>query len=676
MKGIRKLLALVLLGLLSFSIIGCNEGALDITGDNVGSFSSYEQLKEYLEENMDGSGSIYYLNSGSESAEDSVTMDSQTPQNSEERDFSKTNDQVEGVSESDKILTDGYKIYIVSGSKFFIVDADTLEIDYTLELENGYMSEMYLYEGKVVLISREYTYTESICTYVNIYYDDSFNDEGSEVSDGSEQTTTWIDGVDDTIWTEEEQSTEIRTYICYDYSYGTKITVLDVEDSTDVSVARELYFDSSYIIDSRMIDEQLYLILNNYMYSYGFDEEEFIPQYIDSVISDELMLLPANRIFFMPNDGNSYSFLTLISFDVTDNEEANIKAYLGSSWQIYMSLNNLYTVIQKWNYLEDEGIYDYQTFVMRFEIVNGELVYKAMGEIEGYPLNQFSMDEYDGVFRIATTGYSYGEDEWHIDNFVFLLDATTENEMEQISVLKGIGKPNERIYSVRFSGDTAYIVTFEQIDPLYKLDLSDPENPVIVGELEEDGVSDYLHEITDDLMIGIGRQAVQEGDWTNFTGVKVALYDTTGDIVENLETYLVEGEYSYTNVMWDHKAFLSFTPSGADFTYVGVPIYEYYEDYYGYSQSMYLFKVYHSGDLELITKLTQMVEETEGYYRYFDSIERAVIIDNHVYTVSYSSIMMFDIDDNFNKVAETELNPAYYDNWRYPVTFGEDVIAD
>ncbi|MBI9009113.1 MAG: beta-propeller domain-containing protein [Tenericutes bacterium] len=659
MKKMRKFLALVLLALLSFTIVGCNEATLEITGDNVGSFSSYDQLKEYLAANMESNKSTRLYNevamAGDFASEDS--LEASVPQaTNDEPDYSETNNQVEGVSEADKILTDGYKIYIVSGSKFFIVDADTLAIDYTLELENGYMSEMYLYDGKAVLISHEYTYTESICSYSDYYYEDKINEDGSEPSD--ETTVT------------ETVSTELRTYVCYKYSYGTKITVLDVADTTDVTVARELYFDSSYIIDSRMIDEQLYLILNNYMYNYGYDEDVFVPQYIDSVVSDELTLLPANRIFFMPNDGNSFSFLTLVSFDVTDNDEANIKAYLGSSWQIYMSLSNMYTIVQKWEYLEEDGIYDYHTYVLRFEISNGELVYKAMGEIEGYPLNQFSMDEYDGVFRIATTGWSYSAaGEWKVDNFVFLLDATTEDTMEELSVLKGIGKPNERIYSARFSEETAYVVTFQQIDPLYKLDLSDPLNPVIVGELEEEGVSDYLHEITDNLMIGIGRQAEDMDGWTRFTGVKVALYNTTGDVVENIETYLVEGEYSYTNVIWDHKAFLSFTPNGADFTYVGVPVFEYFEDYYGYSQSMYLFKVYHSGDLELVTKLTHMVEDTEqGYYRYFDSIERAVIIDNHVYTVSYSSIMMFDMDDDFNKVGETELNPSYYEYWGYPIT--------
>jgi uncharacterized secreted protein with C-terminal beta-propeller domain len=672
MKNIKKFLAIVLFGLLAFSIIGCNEGTIDITGDNVGSFESYAQLKAYLEENMEDSNDRYYFNSALEGAVDSMdvstTMSAAPQADDTEKDFSETNNQVDGVSEADKILTDGYKIYIVSGNKFFIVDADTLDIDYTLTLDNGYMSEMYLYEGKVVLISNEYTYTESVCTYRNYYYDDyETSDEGDEV-DGSDETTTWFDDIN--------ESTETSTYICYDYNYGTKISILDVSDSTDVSVERELFFDSAYLIDSRMIEEQFYLILNNYMYNYGFDEENYVPMYKDSVVSDELMLLPANRIFFMPNNEDSYSFLTLVSFDVTADDEASVKAYLGSSWQLYMSQNNLYTVVQQWNYIESEGFYDYHTYVMRFEIVSGELVYKAMGEIEGYPLNQFSMDEYDGVFRIATTGYEYNEEGWDISNSLFLLDATSEGEMDLISVLSGLGKTGERIYSARFSEETAYIVTFEQIDPLYKLDLSDPENPVVVGELEEEGVSDYLHEITDDLMIGIGRQAETVGEWTNFTGVKIAIYDTTGDVVENLDTYLVEGEYSYTNVMWDHKAFLSFTPDGADFTYVGVPVYEYYEDYYGYSQSMYLFKVYHSGNLELVSKLTHMVEETEGYYRYFDSIERAVIIDNHVYTVSYSSIAMFDMDDDFNRVEQTELNPSYYSYWGYPEAVDGEVIAD
>jgi uncharacterized secreted protein with C-terminal beta-propeller domain len=248
--------------------------------------------------------------------------------------------------------------------------------------------------------------------------------------------------------------------------------------------------------------------------------------------------------------------------------------------------------------------------------------------------------------------------------------------MERLSVLPDLGKPGERIYSVRFSGETGYIVTFQQIDPLYVIDISDPTEPVITGELEEDGVSDYLHEITDGLLLGIGRQAEEIDGWTRFTGVKVALYDTTGANPVNLETYLVEGQYSYTNVMWDHKAFVYFTPNQADFTYVAIPVYEYFESFYGYSQSMYVFKVYHNGNLELLSKLTNLEEDNNGYYSYYDSIERAVMIENYIYTVSYSSIKMFDMNSNFDEVNSQVLNENYYNIWGYPELATDAEVVD
>jgi uncharacterized secreted protein with C-terminal beta-propeller domain len=469
--------------------------------------------------------------------------------------------------------------------------------------------------------------------------------------------------------------------VSYEYSYGTKVVILDVSDTSDVTVSRELYFESASLISTRMIDERIYLVLNNYMIRWGWEGELFIPKYMDSAVSDEFITLPADRIYFMPNNAESFNYLMLVSFDVTANDDANVKAYLGSSWQIYMSLNNMYTIVNSWTYNEEIGYYEYFTYVVRFAIENGELVYKALGEIEGSPLNQFSMDEYDGVFRIATTGYDYDRTDedgwtWEINNFLFCLDATTDNEMERLSVLPDLGKPGERIYSVRFSGETGYIVTFQQIDPLYVIDISDPTEPVITGELEEDGVSDYLHEITDGLLLGIGRQAEEIDGWTRFTGVKVALYDTTGANPVNLETYLVEGQYSYTNVMWDHKAFVYFTPNQADFTYVAIPVYEYFESFYGYSQSMYVFKVYHNGNLELLSKLTNLEEDNNGYYSYYDSIERAVMIENYIYTVSYSSIKMFDMNSNFDEVNSQVLNENYYNIWGYPELATDAEVVD
>ena len=670
MINIKKILTLLLLGVISLFFVACNNTNNLPTGDNVGSFSSYEQLKDYLEELNGDYTKANIL--GGEMYADSVAMDEESQNNYESntRDYSKTNNQVEGVEEADRILTDGYHIYIASGNQFYIVNADTLDIEFTYSIDNGTFDGLYIYNGRVVLISYEYTYTEyDECIY---YYDDSvIYDEPEIDSDETDIVTNPDDEVITTTEdTKESSDTETRTKVCinWTYTYGTHIRIFDISDMDNVTMNRELYFDSSYLIDTRMIDQQLYLVLNNYMMNYGLSDELFVPSYLDSAVSNDIMKMPIDKIYYMPNNGESYGYLILASLDVAnDSQEADVKTYLGSTYRIYMSENNLYTTIYRWEYDETDESYSHYTDILRFEIVDGKLEYKALAEVDGSPLNQFSMDEYNGVFRIATTGYFYSNYEATITNQVYLLDATTVGEMEQISVLGGLGKPNEQIFSVRYSGDIAYVVTFEQSDPLYKLDLSDPHNPVVLGELYEEGVSDYLHEITDNLLIGIGRQSETIDGWTRFTGVKVSLYDTSEDTPVVLDNYLVEGDYSYTNVIYDQKAFLSFTPQGQDFTYVGIPVFEYYDDYSAYSQSLYLFKVYHSGSLEFVTKLTNMQEDEEGYYSYFDSIERAVIIDNYVYTLSYSSIHMFDMSDNFSLVNSQELNSNYYSYWGYPI---------
>lgn len=642
----KKFIMLFIALFSSLAIISCSEKIttekITPTGDNVGSFSSYEQLKEYLGDFYEYSNNRYYLfgDAALEAGAPEVnapTMDDGVDfSEKEDRDHSTSNDQVEGVNEADTILTDGYYIYIVSGNKFFMIDAETLDITYTFEYLNGYFSGLYLYEDRVVLLGSYYAYID-----IDYPQTDDTNVEPAEDS--------------------EVEKDYIYPYYYYHYVYGTTITVLDVSNPEDVELVRELKFDSSYLTTSRMIDGYLYLVLNNYSIRYYYDEESFIPKYYDSVVSDEMMDLPASSIYFIPNNAEDFSYLMLASFDVTDNEEAKVKAYLGSTYQTYMSANNLYATVYKYQYFEETNTYENYVFILRFELEDHELSYKALGQVDGSPLNQFSMDEYDGVFRIAVTGYEYTNQETIITNTLYLLDATTDDEMTEISKLTGLGKPGERIYAVRFSQETAYVVTFVSIDPLYKLDLSDPENPEILGEWYEEGVSDYLHEITDNLMIGVGRQVETSDGWTRFTGVKIALYDTSGDTVVNLETYLVEGEYSYTSVVWNHKAFMYFTPEGEDFTYIAVPVSVYSNNYYRYSQLMYVFKVHHSGDLELVAEL----KHTDEVNNYYDTIEKAVMIENYIYTLSYSQIQVFDMDNDFNFVDSVVFNEMYYHIYNY-----------
>ena len=134
MLKLKKILVFLLLGLFTFTILGCTNTPFEYNNDDIQGFASYDELESYLEENMNSTKNVFY-SSSLESA-DSVTQEGSVPSatddQTEERDYSKTNNQVEGVEESDRILTDGYYIYVLSGNKFFIVNADSLDIEYSI----------------------------------------------------------------------------------------------------------------------------------------------------------------------------------------------------------------------------------------------------------------------------------------------------------------------------------------------------------------------------------------------------------------------------------------------------------------------------------------------------------------------------------------------------------------
>lgn len=618
---------LVVMGLFVFS--ACTKGTTTRNRDlpnveDVDNFSSYDDLKAYLETIYEETGlgdyrmknySVMYA-----MTEDSVNsqLEGNTATGGNDRDHSETNNQVEGVEEYDTVQTDGYHIYLASWSHFYILNADTLAIEYEYTVENGNMTGLFLEGDHVVLLGYESTYEESKRGEDYYYY--------------------------------------------YHYTYGVTVTVFDVSevsDTVDPTIEKEMFFDNSYLTDARMINGYVYLVMNNYMINYGFDGDAFVPIYRDSTVSTDDITLPAENIYVMPNDNMTINYLLIASFNVEDSEPAQVDAYIGSTYEIYMSLFNLYTVMYRYYYDTVTNFYDYSTYVLRFQIApDHTLKYQAMGIIQGSPLNQFSMDEYQGYFRIATTGYEYSPTVWNVTNSVFILSATSTGEMEKAGELTGLGKPLEHIYSCRFDGNYGYVVTFYTTDPMYKLDLSNPHDPKIEDELFEEGVSDYLHLIGDDLILGVGREAATVSGMTRFVGVKIELYRKEGMV--SIEKYIAEGEYSYTNVAWDHKTFMSYTPEDADFTYVTVPVSEYYGNWSQCSQNLYVFKVYFSGDLELVTKLSHIDEEDQqSNYWYYDSIDRSIIIGTHIYTISNAKIEMFDMANEFEFVAKTELESTY-----------------
>lgn len=626
----KKILLSMIILFVTVVLIGCQSKTTKVNNlpdiSSVGSFENYDQLKSYLSQFYEKKDGYYSLKGGLRFFTTDLMLESvgavdnnvdYTSDTTSANNFSQTNTQVDGVDESDTVITDGDYIYLVTMGKFVIVKVDTLQIVYTYKADNLYLDTMYFDDNRVVLL-------------------------------GNESHQIEID----------EKNDEVRDfYSYYWYQSGVKVVILDIEDKENVTVAKELYFDQSYLTQSRMIDGQLFLIMNNYFVNYGYIDDNFVPFYQDSAVSDDTILLPAENIYYIPNDNYSISYLLIASLNIYDDSAAQVDAYIGSTYQIYMSTNNLYSVVYRSTYDEKKGYYEYTSYVLRFALEEGKLVYKAMGAIEGSPLNQFSMDEYNGTFRIATTDWVWNNEEGStVNNQLFILDATTLEEMEFISVLGGLGKPGERIYSVRYSGDTAFVVTFVNTDPLYKLDLSNPLEPKIVGELFENGVSDYLHEMTDKLMIGVGRQANNLGQ---FQGVKISIYNTEGDDPVNIDTYFIEGTYSYTPVSYDHKMFVYYQPHDADYWYVAIPVFEYglvtnYE--YRYTQNLYVFKITLEGDLSLAAKLPVATESSVyNEYYYYDYLMRGLFINDSVYSISYRTIRQYDILNGFEQVKSLNL---------------------
>lgn len=618
----KKYLSLFLIIFIGFFAYSCsNDEQVDLS-DQVKGFSSYEELNDYISENTETYDNYYYdgvpeVGDTRNDMEDAVGTET-------EKNFSETNIQVEGVKESDSIITDGYYIYIAKNQQFQIVDANDLSIVYQETFENDNIFGMYILQDKIVLLK-------------NTYYP-VVNDETTEITEPTDD------------------------YFYFRYINNFSVLIYDKTDINNIELERKVEFERSYLVDSRMIDDNLFLILNENGFKYtieGVQQEDYIPSYLDTISSDAFIDVPYSDIYYFSENDVVSNYLILASFSVNSEEEVSISAYLGSSFEVYMSENNLYVSAHKYIYIDetDFNSLEYKTNIMRFEIVDNELVFRASTNIDGITLNQFSFDEYEGVLRVATTDYDYSDSEVNITNQLYLLDAT-DDELSVVSILENLGKPNERIYAVRFQGDIGYVVTFVNTDPLYKLDLSDPENPEILGELYEEGVSDYLHMITEDLMLGVGRNAETIDGITRFTGVKISLYDVSENEPVSLQTILVGDGYTYTNVIYNHKLFVMYEPTDEDYVYVAIPISGYSDSFSKYYQGIYIYEVNYNGTMNYVTDLSHLSSE----YDYFDTIEKAVFIDNFIYTISYSKIIKYDTENNFEILNETILNERYYEN--------------
>ena len=255
--------------------------------------------------------------------------------------------------------------------------------------------------------------------------------------------------------------------------------------------------------------------------------------------------------------------LTVVTIDLNGGlDPIDTDAVMASGENVYASPQSLYVATNRWAIPDERGNVDEvnTTQVHKFDTSSSsQTTYRGSGSVIGHTLNQFSMSEHDGKLRIATTEAGFGlvggdgvvdDGGGQSASYVTVLDERN-GKLHQLGQVGGLGK-GERIYAVRFIGTTGYVVTFKQTDPLYTVDLSNPAAPRIAGELKIAGYSAYLHPIGDNLLIGVGQDATEEG---RAKGLQVSLFDVVDPgSPKRLHNAVLPGANS--DAEWDHHAFL------------------------------------------------------------------------------------------------------------------------
>lgn len=553
----------------------------------VGTVENLESLLNLRDSNED------YLSS---SNEEFISEDSSKSQVL--ADYSETNIQVEGVDEADIVKTNGDYIYYIANSKLYVVNVknpNSIKVENTLEFEDDLCPmEMYLKENKLVLIlERSEIYTD---IYNNgIMYDVAFTD------------------------------------------VETVVIVYDIRGKVNLIEKRRIEIEGTYT-DSRLIDNELYFISSKYLYN---KNEELVPEYLDTAISEEKQKVDVAEMLYIP-DSKDNSYLTIVGVDISKNNKANIETIVGAGTDIYCTDSNLYITFTEYN----SDTRSYNTNIYKFKLIESNIISTATGNVNGRPLNQFSMNEYNNNFIIVTTDEYRSGNLINNKNRLYVLD---EN-------LKEIGKledfsGDENLEAVRFMGDKAYVVTFERVDPLFVIDISNPTEPKILGELKIPGYSSYLHPYDETHIIGIGQEVEIEdteyGEREIIKGVKVSLFDVSDYSNPKEVNSLVIGDKAYTDVQYDHKAVLF----SKDKNLLAFPINNNVE------RTIKRQYVVLSVDLEKGITLRTSIEHGEiknEYGAYSAEIDRGLYINNYLYTLSAKKIEVMNLE-TLDKVNEIEL---------------------
>lgn len=475
-----------------------------------------------------------------ESAGDAAAPTTTSADGGDESRFSGTNNQEANVEEADRVKTDGERLIIMRGNtiEVFDVTGDEPELTRSIELDDDtWGAEMFLVGDSVLLLS-------------NAWSSEAFSSEGA----GSSYRPN---GISTSKLTEIDLSTgDIGATVEIEGSY---LSAREVDGSIRIVTSSGLgNFD--FLFPSNEGAEDAAQRANREIIEES-TIEQWIPTYRQSNNGD---IVTEGQAFdctdmYIPSEFSGFGALTILTVDIDDGLSVNDSLGVLSDGQtVYASTDRLTVASNRypeWDWATGEQIEsedDFTTSMHTFDISEiGSTEYVASGSVIGSLLSQYSLSEHNGFLRVATTdGEAWNRSE-QSQSMVTVLEEQGD-ELVQVGFVDGLGK-GEQIFAVRFMGDVGYVVTFRQIDPLYTVDLSDPTDPTVLGELKIPGFSTYLHPVGDGQLLGIGQDASEEGITT---GAQASLFDVS-DLTNPLRVDQADfGQNSYSSVDWDPKAFL------------------------------------------------------------------------------------------------------------------------
>lgn len=518
-------------------------------------------------------------------------------------DFSATTEQVDGVNEADIVKTDGEYIYYIYDTALFIVRADgqnskllsKTQLPYSTQ---GNYTEMFLNNDRLIAVKADHYKQDKPFVLVTVY------------------------------------------------DISNKNAPIVIAES-----CQEGYYNSS-----RMVGGCIYIVSNCQINTLKIDKnnpQTFVPV---TETNGVCSTVPANKIYHYEKNKYQSCYTVIGSFDCKNGALLDSASLLGGCDNLYCSTDSIILAEASYDdestaveYETSDTVYSYadKTVVSRLALNDGKIEYQASGEIDGVLENQFFIDEYNGYFRFVTTVTKDVRTKQKFENSkhdIYMVKQETsasltvlDNNLKAVSQIKNLAE-GERVYSVRFMGDTAYFVTFRQTDPLFSADLSDPKNPKILGELKIPGFSEYMYPYTNGLLLGFGMDADES---TGRSGdLKLSMFNISDPANVTEEDKTVVTGYEYSPALINHKAMLV---SGQK-NIIGFAASDIYNN------SKYLIYKYTNGTFERTAVLT--VNTDREIYDLTDI--RGIFIKDGFYVLGGNTLQIFDMS-TFLQVASVEL---------------------